>query len=124
VTRRHLRRSAALAAMWLGLVGAAQAHAHLQTSVPAADAVLASAPRELALGFSESVEPGFSGLILRDGAGGVVPTGPARLAPGDDRAIVVPLARALAAGLYTVEWHALAADGHKTQGRYVFTVTP
>jgi hypothetical protein len=34
----------------------------------------------------------------------------------------VPLTGALARGLYTVAWHALANDGHKTHGTYSFTV--
>jgi methionine-rich copper-binding protein CopC len=29
----------------------------------------------------------------------------------------------LVAGKYTVQWHAMSADGHETDGRYTFTVS-
>jgi methionine-rich copper-binding protein CopC len=37
---------------------------------------------------------------------------------------MVPLSETLAPGAYTVEWHALSADGHKTNGAFTFTVKP
>jgi methionine-rich copper-binding protein CopC len=39
-------------------------------------------------------------------------------------ALAVPVSEALGAGTYTVEWHVLSTDGHKTNGSYIFTVTP
>jgi methionine-rich copper-binding protein CopC len=38
--------------------------------------------------------------------------------------LVVPLAQTLTAGTYTVAWHTLSTDGHKTQGSYRFIVEP
>ena len=119
----HTRGLALAAAVLLGSAGAASAHAHLKTATPAADATVAVAPTELRLGFSEGVDVTFTGLTL-GGPAGAVSTGTASLAPGDDKVLVVPLAGPLAPGRYRVDWHALATDGHRTDGTYGFTVKP
>ncbi len=38
--------------------------------------------------------------------------------------LVVPVIGALETGTYKVDWHALATDGHKTDGSYTFTIKP
>ena len=38
--------------------------------------------------------------------------------------LMVPVSGTLAPGIYTVEWHALSGDGHKTHGSYKFTIKP
>ena len=43
-------------------------------------------------------------------------------AGADHAKLVVAVPAPLPAGTYTVNWHALATDGHKTTGHYVFTV--
>lgn len=118
------RRIAVATALMAGLVGQAWAHAHLRESVPAADASVQTSPTELDLRFSEGLELAFTGLTLTAAGDKPIPTGPARLDPSDAALLVVPVVGALAAGAYTVDWHALSADGHKTQGRYVFSVKP
>jgi methionine-rich copper-binding protein CopC len=37
---------------------------------------------------------------------------------------MVPVTDELVAGTYTVEWHVLSTDGHKSRGTYGFTVKP
>lgn len=117
-------RILALAAALTLAAGPALAHAHLKSSVPAAGATVAAAPSELDLSFSEGVNPKFTGLTLTGPAGAAAPTGAAKLGPGGDTTLVVPVTGPLAAGAYTVRWHALATDGHKTDGSYTFTVKP
>jgi copper resistance protein C len=102
----------------------ALAHAHLKAETPLADGVLAASPPTLSLNFSEGLEIGLSGVILKGQDGRVIPTGAAVLAPNDDKKITVPLNGALSAGKYTVEWHALSRDSHATNGSYEFTVLP
>jgi methionine-rich copper-binding protein CopC len=102
----------------------ALAHAHLNAESPPADGVLAASPPTLSLGFSEGLEIGLSGVILKGQDGRVIPTGAAVLTPNDDKKISVPLNGALSAGKYTVKWHALSRDGHTTHGSYEFTVLP
>ena len=100
----------------------ALAHAHLKAETPPADGVLAASPPTLSLNFSEGLEIGLSGAILKGQDGRVIPTGAAVLTPNDDKKITLPLKWALSAGKYTVEWHALSRDGHATHGSYEFTV--
>ena len=55
--------------------------------------------------------------MLTDAAGKKVATGKPAAAPKKDAELVVPLPHPLAAGAYTVKWHAVAVDSHKTQAR-------
>jgi methionine-rich copper-binding protein CopC len=105
-------------------IGNAFAHAHLKTETPAHDTVVTTAPTELQLNFSEGLELQFTGITLTDALGKTIATGPGALAAGSDMTLLTPVASALAPGVYTVTWHALAKDGHKTNGNYSFTVQP
>jgi len=96
------------------------AHALLESASPPVGGTV-SAPTEIAIHFSEGIEPKFSGLAL-SGPQGAVPVGKAALAPGDDKAMVVKIGRKLAAGQYTVKWRAVSVDTHRTQGHFEFTV--
>jgi methionine-rich copper-binding protein CopC len=107
---------------WLSVTGAAQAHAHLVSSVPAD--VAKAPPSTLRLTFSEGVEPRLSGVTVTGPANTTVPTGTPSLAKDDDKVLIVPIAQAPGAGTYTVTWHALSKDGHVTHGSYVFKVSP
>lgn len=94
-------------------------HAHLSKSVPAAGAAVRT-PNEIMLVFSEPLEPAFSTIELRDSAGKSVKTGSIQV---KDNVMRVPL-HSLAAGQYTVRWHVLSVDTHKTEGKFIFTVAP
>lgn len=106
------------------LTGQALAHAHLKSAIPAVNGTVATAPRELDLSFSESLNLTFTGVKVIGPDKVPVGTGHAALGAGDDATLVVPLAVTLAAGTYTVNWHALSTDGHKTSGSYDFIVKP
>jgi methionine-rich copper-binding protein CopC len=103
----------------LAAASPASAHAHLTASEPADKAVVA-APAALTLHFTEGLELGLSGVDIAGPTGPVAPTG-AALDPADKATLIVTLP-ALPAGAYTVNWHALATDGHKSTGSYSFTV--
>ena len=66
----------------------------------------------------------FTGVEVKGPGKKAVVTGKAALREGDDSTLVVPIAGTLPAGTYTVAWHALSTDGHKTSGTYTFTVKP
>ena len=100
----------------------ALAHAHLKTETPAADTTLKTAPTELSLGFSEGIEPNFSKVTLSGPDKKSVATGALALAANDNTQAIVPLNTPLSAGKYTVSWHVVSVDGHKTEGQYSFTV--
>lgn len=98
------------------------AHAHLQQQTPAANTEVSPSPNQLTLDFSEGVEASFSGLTLLDPRGKTVSTEPAVRSESNNKQLIIPLQRSLAPGLYTVKWHVVSVDGHKTKGQYQFSV--
>jgi len=108
--------------------GPAFAHAKLLSeSPPAIDAVNAAptaAPvTELRLNFSEALNAAFSKAKVSDAMGMAVEGVTLALDPKDDKVLVVTFAAPLVKGDYSVEWTAVANDGHKTTGNYKLTVT-
>jgi copper resistance protein C len=100
------------------------AHAMLKKATPAVGGVVAASPSEIRINFSEGVEPNFSGLTLTSQAGGSIPVGKSSVDPSDNATLVTPVSQPLKPGVYTVNWHAVAVDTHKTQGSFQFTVKP
>ncbi len=103
---------------------AASAHALLQKAVPAVGGTVTASPAEIRLKFSEGVEPRFSGIGLATEAGVALPTGQPGVDPADDSVLIVKIGQALKPGVYTVTWHAVSVDTHRTQGGFNFTVAP
>ncbi|AHG49468.1 Cu resistance protein (plasmid) [Rhizobium leguminosarum bv. trifolii CB782] len=102
--------------------GHALAHAHLKTSSPAEKASVVS-PGELDLTFTEELDLKFSGVKVTDPGKKDIKLGEAGL-KDDGKVLTVPVSTTLAPGDYTVDWHVLSTDGHKTNGSYTFTVKP
>ncbi|CAM6491330.1 TPA: CopC domain-containing protein YobA [Klebsiella aerogenes] len=98
------------------------AHAHLQQQIPAADSTVSVSPQVLTLTFSEGVELSFSGVTLSGPQNKPVATGKLARSDGNKAQLTLPLNEPLAAGEYTVEWHVVSVDGHKTKGQYHFSV--
>lgn len=100
--------------------GSAFAHAGLETAAPA-DGATVAAPDAVVLTFTETISGSMSGITVKAADGSDVALGTAILS--DDKiTLTVPLTGRLAAGVYTVAWHALSDDGHKTHGTFSFTV--
>lgn len=100
----------------------AYAHAHLKQQQPAENAEVSVSPQQLTLAFSEGVEDKFSGVTLTGPNNSAVATGDAKRSPDDITRLVVPVKQTLAEGTYTVTWHVVSVDGHKTKGQYHFSV--
>ncbi|PSJ61533.1 copper homeostasis periplasmic binding protein CopC [Pseudaminobacter soli (ex Li et al. 2025)] len=100
--------------------GDAFAHAELVSETPAAKSMAMPAPTELKLKFSEGLELKFTGVKVVGPKQAAIETGPATLDPNDNTMLIVPLKSTLPDGKYTVDWHALSTDGHKTKGSYWF----
>lgn len=98
------------------------AHAHLKHQYPAADAKVDAAPQALTLNFSEGIEPKFSGVKITGSKQQDVKTGPVKRNENDKTQLIVPIEQALTPGEYTVDWHVVSVDGHKTTGNYHFSV--
>jgi methionine-rich copper-binding protein CopC len=103
---------------------AAFAHAQLQKAVPAVGSTVTVSPAEIRLKFSEGVEPRFSGITLATEAGVPEPTGQPGVDPADNSVLIVKVGQALKPGVYTVTWHAVSVDMHRTQGGFNFAVAP
>ncbi|HEY3983755.1 CopC domain-containing protein YobA [Cedecea sp.] len=98
------------------------AHAHLKQQSPAADSAVTASPQALTLSFSEGVEPGFSGVTVTGPQKSAVKTGKVKVAGADNKQLIVPVEEALKPGDYSVDWHVVSVDGHKTKGNYHFSV--
>ncbi|WP_226328119.1 copper resistance protein CopC [Klebsiella pneumoniae] len=59
---------------------------------------------------------------LKNADGHIIPAGKPALDPKDKATLIVPVSTTLDKGQYEVDWTALSVDGHKTQGKYTFTV--
>lgn len=108
---------------WFLMVAApASAHAVLQSSTPAADAVVKSAPTSVALVFDEGIS------LLPDSVRVFGPSG----AEVDDGKVVHPGGRAASAGVglhsgladgtYLVSYRVVSADSHPVSGAYTFSI--
>lgn len=113
-----------VAVLSLAGAGTALAHVDLASADPAAGATVKTAPTEIAITFTEEVEPKFSGIQVLDADGRRADEGAAHSAPDNEKLLSIGL-KPLAPGAYKVIWHAMSADdSHKTKGSYEFTVKP
>jgi hypothetical protein len=119
--RRRLLLAASLALSWSC---AAFAHAIPRTEEPPPGATVAVAPASVTITFSESVDPRFSRIVVENAAAQRVDDGRDTLDPHNKKRLRVGLKQPVAPGSYTVIWYALSTDGHRTEGRYRFSVTP
>ncbi len=101
---------------------AAFAHAFLDHATPAVGATVSGSPSELVLSFTQGVVTAFSSVSV-SGDGGSVPASKPVNDPSNQQIIHVRLGHALKPGSYTVTWHVLSVDTHRTEGSYRFTVS-
>ncbi|RQH06560.1 copper resistance CopC family protein [Paraburkholderia dinghuensis] len=117
----HTTARAAVAALMIASCQFALAHAHPTHQAPAAGATVTTAQTDVAIDFDDALEPAFSSIAVTDAKGNAVTSGKAAIEPSNRKHMSVGL-NPLTPGLYTVAWVAVAADGHRTQGHYAFTV--
>jgi copper resistance protein C len=120
---RNLPRAAALVGITTALLLAASqawAHAHLDSTTPAADSTVSS-PKTIQAHFSKAIEFKLSNLKLTTSDGAVVPVMSKNDAKDPATLSIMPTA-ALKPGSYTVTWSAVSDDGHKAQGTFSFIV--
>jgi methionine-rich copper-binding protein CopC len=109
-----------LPAIWLAAATAAHAHAQLDHATPAVGSTVRAPPARVSLSFTEKLEPKFSSLEVRNAGGARVDSGGASVTGASMSVGLKPLP----AGTYTVRWHVLSVDTHKTEGSFTFTVGP
>ena len=123
MSRRAVICVFAFCAIWLAASApAAQAHASLRSSDPAADAILDVAPSTVTLTFTEPPDPQLTVLHVLDSSGKQVEKGSPQPVSGRHFEIREPLG-ALPDGVYTVTWRTVSeTDGHVTAGGFSFGV--
>lgn len=109
-----------LSALLLATAQLAFAHAHPTQQTPAPDATV-EAPHEVAIDFTEGLEPAFSTLTVVDAADKQVNRAKSAVDANNKKHMSVALGD-LKMGPYQVKWTAVADDGHRTQGHYLFNV--
>lgn len=112
----------AVLALMLAGAGPAAAHATLQSTDPAQNSVVATAPQAVTLTFSEAVSLSGDSVRVLDPAGKAVDTGGPAHADGKDNTARVGLNSGLANGTYTVAWRAVSEDSHPIGGAFTFSV--
>src|SRR5215210_4954172 len=124
---RYLRLMMGLALALLGLLVAlhsAGAHARYDRSDPAADSVVAVAPQQLRVWFTQELVTQGSRLEVLDAAGNRMDAGDSRVDLNDpDRKLILVSLSPLADGVYTVNWRSVSAeDGDDAEGTFRFGV--
>ncbi|MGV9265446.1 FixH family protein [Kitasatospora sp. NPDC003701] len=112
----------AVLALMLAGAGPAAAHATLQSTDPAQNSVVATAPQTVTLTFSEAVSLSGDSVRVLDPAGKAVDTGGPAHADGKDNTARVGLNSGLANGTYTVAWRAVSEDSHPIGGAFTFSI--
>ncbi|MER7703304.1 FixH family protein [Kitasatospora sp. NPDC097605] len=112
----------AVLALLLAGAGPAAAHAALQSTDPAQNAVLPTAPQYVTLTFSEAVSLSADSVRVLDPAGKAVDAGGPAHADGKDNTARVGLGSGLADGTYTVAWRAVSDDSHPIGGAFTFSI--
>jgi copper transport protein len=121
-----VRRSlvvAFVAAGALVLPAAAFAHAALLRTVPQASVTVASSPKQIALTYSEAVEPRFAIVSVTDAAAHQENDGAPRRSPSNPDTLLIPI-KHVPEGWYLVYWRVISVDGHPVRGAFTFAVGP
>lgn len=107
--------------LWLAVVGGARAHAELTRADPAPGSVVATAPPQVRIWFSEPIQAPADAVVITGPDGERVDGRDARVAPDDATQLQVSLT-ASTSGTYQVRWRAVSADSHPVGGSFQFSV--
>jgi copper transport protein len=105
------------------LPGAAFAHAALLRTTPSASLTVNTPPRQVALVYSEAVEPRFANVTVTDTNAQPQTAGPPHRSAANADELDVPL-KHLRRGWYLVVWRVISVDGHPVRGAFTFAVGP
>ena len=113
-----MKIATSLAVLILGFAAAiAFAHTELSESIPGDQAVVATAPENITLKFSEAVR--LTALTVQLDGAAKQSLGPLPAEAGAEFVVAAP---GLSDGHYTVSWRALSADTHVMTGEFMFVI--
>ena len=101
-------------------VSAASAHSFPESESPSAGETINAPPSQVTIKYDAPIEKLFASLEVLDNAGQNKAAGPADVSP-DGWKLSVNLDK-LKPGDYTVKWHVVCIDSHRTEGSYSFSV--
>lgn len=110
-----------VAVLFLALQSQAWAHAFLDHAGPKVGSIVTNSPTEVRIWFTQELEPAFSSIHVQDVQGKEVDKKDVRLDDKNKALLMVSLPK-LAPGVYTVNWHVVSVDTHRTQGHFQFSV--
>jgi copper resistance protein C len=116
-------RWAFVAILFLAVQSQAWAHAFLDHADPKVGSTIIHSPTVIKLWFTQQLEPAFSSAEVQDAVGKQVDKKDVRLDDKNKSLLIVSVPQ-LPAGTYTVTWHAVSVDTHRTQGHFQFTIKP
>lgn len=121
--RRFLAAVTALLVLW-GLVAApgASAHAVVISTNPADGSLLATAPSQVSIVFSEAVELQLGALRVFAPDGSRADVGSAGHPAGHADTASIGLRPNLKDGTYVVSWRVISADSHPVHGGFTFSI--
>jgi copper resistance protein C len=96
----------------------ATAHALLEHATPLVGSSVPSAPKEVALTFTQNLEASFSTVVVTNASGQRVDAGRASITGNTMRVLL----RSIGPGSYQVHWRVLSVDTHTTSGNFSFRV--
>lgn len=99
----------------------AWAHAFLDHAEPKVGSSITHPPAEVKIWFTQEVEPAFSSIEVKDAQSRQVDKKDVHLDPENKSLLEVSLPP-LPGGTYTVNWHVVSVDTHRTQGHFEFTI--
>lgn len=99
------------------------AHAFLDHAVPRVGSEVHGSPPEVALSFTQKLEPAFSTVRVTDSEGRQVDRGDKRV-DGNDCSVLRVSLPPLVPGTYRVQWRVLSVDTHVSEGDFTFKVAP
>jgi copper resistance protein C len=108
-------------ALFMGLQSTAWAHAFLDHSDPKVGSTVTNSPGEVKIWLTQEVEPAFSSIEVKNAQGEEVDKKDVHVDAKVKSLLEVSLPQ-LPAGTYTVIWHVVSVDTHRTQGQFEFTI--
>ncbi len=116
-----MQRWSLVCALFWALPSQAWAHAFLDHAEPKVGSTVTNSPAEVKIWFTQEVEPAFSSVQVQDAQGLEVDKKDVHVDARDKMLLEVSLPQ-LSAGTYTVLWHVVSVDTHRTQGHFEFTI--
>jgi copper resistance protein C len=120
-TRVYSLHWSLLAILFFAIQSSAWAHAFLDHADPKVGSTVTNSPTEIKIWFTQNLEPVFSSVEVQDAQGNQVDKKDAHL-DDKDKSLFIVSVPLLPDGTYTIIWHAVSVDTHRTQGHFEFTV--